>query len=124
MEIYDNQQNITRRPATHTQPTLAVAAAPANEAHDPAGYWKFCSAVLGVALLIAIVLGTGPGNASASDAPDMTARSSEPYRHPALVEPVLTIGGFDAIEGVPVFVMVDQTGQRVGVMEMPAKTND
>ena len=74
--------------------------------------------------LIAIVLGTGPGNASASDAPDMTARSSEPYRHPALVEPVLTIGGFDAIEGVPVFVMVDQTGQGVGVMEMPAKTND
>jgi len=123
MEIYDNRSDATRtagQPVAREIP-VAVAAVPTQEA---AGYWKFCSAVLGAALLIAIVLGSGPGNASASDTHQRTLNYTGVQNHPALVEPVLTISGFDAVDGVPVFVMVDQTGQRVGVMEMPGNAAD
>lgn len=123
MEIYDNRSDATRtagQPVARETP-VAVAAVPTQEA---AGYWKFCSAVLGAALLIAIVLGSGPGNASASDTHQRTLNHTGAQNHPAWVEPVLTIGGFDAVDGVPVFVMVDQTGQRAGVMEMPRNAAD
>jgi len=120
MEIYDNRTE-TRGTPDGVSANEPFAAAVAMPAQDSASYWKFCSVVLGAALLIAIVLGSGPGSASANDSLRRATTQNGEYEHPALVQPVLSIGGFDAVEGVPVFVMVDQTGQRVGVMEMPGK---
>lgn len=123
MEIYDNRSETARVPARSSTSgsTARVVAMPTQES---AGYWKFCSIVLGVALLIAIVLSSSPQSARASESTRGASTHGGVYEHPALVEPMLRIGGFDSIDGVPVFVMVDQTGQRVGVMAMPSNDAD
>lgn len=123
MEIYDSHSESAETPSKGLA-TQVQASAVALPAQDAAGYWKFCSAVLGAALLIAIVLGSSPQSARASESSRSTSTHGGVYEHPALVEPLLRIGGFDSIDGVPVFVMVDQTGQRVGVMAMPANDAD
>lgn len=66
-------------------------------------FWKYGSFVLGFGLVLAIGGNSGPASARAGD---------------GVGNQVLAIGGFDAIEGQPGFVIVDGSGVRVGTLPM------
>lgn len=87
-------------------------------------YWKLCTILLGVALLVSLAIhaGGGPSSASAS------ASAQNPRASVANVlafqqtqaKQTLEIGGFDTVAGVPAFVLINEEGQRVGLLPMPA----
>jgi|TARA_R110002072_G_C7517664_1_gene495952 hypothetical protein len=74
---------------------------------DETMQWRVCSCVLGAGLLLSLGLQMGPGQAHASLEGLETGEGS-----------VLSIDGFDTVDGVPGFVIVDGSGVRVGTLPM------
>lgn len=110
-------------------------------------YWRFCSIALGVALLISLAVNaSGPARAGAAtpvprspayvsaqaqDQAQTPFQIHTPAQTPAQTpvqspdhrqggSRLLSIGGFDTIDGSPVFVIVDAHGHRVGTLPMTA----
>jgi hypothetical protein len=76
-------------------------------------YWKLCTGVLGVGFLIAVASHAGPSRASANDSSMNQLTITQ-----AQAKQSLKIGGFDSFEGVPVFVILNEQGQRIGTLPM------
>lgn len=93
---------------------------------DASGYWKLCTIVLGVAFMIAVASHGGPSQASANEPANLLAfhQSQAAALKSADADQVLSIGGFDSIDGEAMFVIVDEQGQRVGTLPMAAMTTD
>ncbi len=84
-------------------------------------YWKFCCGVLGIGFLISAASHSGPARASASDAANFDQSNHLQVTHQQ-AQQSLSIGGFDSIEGTPVFVIYNQSGQRIGTLPMELST--
>lgn len=81
-------------------------------------YWRLSTIGLAIAFVIAVASHTGPSSASASTGPNLLKqRTTMSNQH-------LSIGGFDAVDGVPMFVIFNQDGQRVGSLPMTATAVD
>ena len=91
--------------------------------NDASRYWKLCTMVLGVGFVIAVASHGGPASASANTniANLLTVHQSEVALQ---AQQVLSIGGFDTVDGQAVFVIVDEQGQRVGTLPMNAMNSD
>lgn len=81
-------------------------------------YWRLSTIGLAIAFVIAVASHSGPSSASAS------TPSNALSERMGMSSQQLQIGGFDAIEGIPVFVIVNQDGQHVGSLPMVAATID
>ena len=84
---------------------------------------------LGIAFLIAIASHSGPARAGAGEYSQGTNLLSLHQKQAAAIQQAdaqqaLSIGGFDSLDGTPAFVIVNQTGQRVGILPMNAVNND
>lgn len=77
-----------------------------NEAAERLMFWRFCSAVLGIGLMVALVTGFGPKAAGASEAVQDSGFEA------------LRVGGFDQVDGQGVFVIENADGERVGVLPL------
>ncbi|MBL4699363.1 MAG: hypothetical protein JKX70_11070 [Phycisphaerales bacterium] len=90
---------------------------------ESAKYWKLCTAVLGVGFVIAVASHGGPASASAgtNNANLLTQHQSDAAMQ---ANQVLSIGGFDSVSGEPMFVIVNEDGQRVGTLPMNAMNSD
>ncbi len=86
---------------------------------DSAKYWKMCTIVLGIGFVIAVASHGGPASASAN-----THISNQLTEHQAHVawqaQQTLSIGGFDTVDGEPMFIILNDQGQRVGALPMSA----
>ncbi len=102
-------------PESHAQTAVA------NENQASVTYWKFCCGVLGIGFLIAAASHSGPARASASEAASLEQSNHLQVAHQH-AQQALSIGGFDSIEGVPVFVIHNQSGQRIGTLPMELST--
>lgn len=88
---------------------------------DSSRYWKLCSIVLGVGFVIAVASHSGPASASANDANLLTQHQTTVAQQAGQA---LSIGGFDSIEGEPMFIILNEQGQRVGTLPMSAANAD
>ena len=86
--------------------------------NESSKYWKMCTIVLGVGFIIAVASHGGPASASANNGefvgPNLLTQHQSDAAYQA--QQSLSIGGFDAIDGEPAFVIVNQDGQRVGTL--------
>lgn len=79
-------------------------------------YWKLCTIVLGIALMISLVIHAGgPAGAVASEAGGERSGTPE-HRHSG--GGTLSIGGFEALDGQPYFVIMDDQGRKLGMLPM------
>ena len=87
---------------------------------DASGYWKFCTFVLGFGFLVAVASNGSPKSASAHEPTNLLAfhQSQAAALKAADANQHLSIGGFDTIEGQPAFVIVNEQGQRIGILPM------
>lgn len=69
-------------------------------------FWKYGSFVLGFGLVLAVWGSSGPASATAGE---------------QSMDEVLTVGGFDSIDGEAVLVILDSGGERVGVLPMKVR---
>ncbi|MDF1809317.1 MAG: hypothetical protein P1U42_06445 [Phycisphaerales bacterium] len=102
--------------------TDSTTSNPTTEAiyKDASGYWKLCTCVLGLGFLIAIAANTTPNSASAHEPTNLLAfhQSQAAAIKAADADQQLKIGGFDSVNGNPVFVIVNENGQQVGTLPM------
>lgn len=75
-------------------------------------FWRYCSIVLGVGLILALMTHSGPKAAGASEGEGQSLRWER-----------LSIGGFDEVDGHPAFVMENARGNRIGVLPMVVESN-
>ena len=123
MEIYDSSCTEEARTQSSTPTRERVAPGVVAITQDPAaGYWKFCAIVLGVAFLIALFAHAGPSSASARPIQFSSDGAFPESTHPIYQEAILSVGGFDALDGEPMLILVNESGERVGMMAMPAKS--
>ena len=86
-------------------------------------YWKMCTMVLGIGFMIAVASHGGPSQASANGWPGGHNVLSLHQQQALAIQEAgakqrLSIGGFDAVDGTPVFVIVNEDGQRIGTLPM------
>lgn len=90
---------------------------------NASGYWKLCTMVLGVGFIIAVASHSGPASASAhANSPNLLIEHQTQAAVQA--QEVLSIGGFDMINGQASFVILNENGQRVGTLPMAAANAD
>ncbi len=83
---------------------------------DSNAYWRLSTIVVGFGFMISMAAHFGgPSSANATPA--------QPSFHDQLVfaqlaDQPLTVGGFDTLNDQPVFVILNEHGQRVGVLPM------
>lgn len=89
---------------------------------DASGYWKLCTIVLGIGFLIAVASHGGPSSANAEPSTNLLSfhQTQSAAMREAISHQSLSIGGFDSVDGVPMFVIINQDGQRVGTLPMDA----
>lgn len=88
---------------------------------DSSRYWKLCTIVLGVGFVIAVASHSGPATASANDANLLTQhQTTVAYQ----AHQALSIGGFESVAGEPMFIILNEQGQRVGTLPMAASGLD
>ncbi len=73
-------------------------------------FWRFCTMVLSAGLMVSLLTYSGPREAGASEMG--VGAGDAPLR----------IGGFDAVDGEAVFVIEDESGERVGILPMQASS--
>lgn len=86
-------------------------------------YWKLCTILLGMALLVSLAIHAGGPSSAKASAAQQTPRASVANIlafQQAQADQTLSIGGFDTVAGVPAFVLVNAEGHRVGLLPMPA----
>ncbi len=91
------------------------------------GYWKFCTFILGIGFLIAMASHAAPSPANANNGPTNLLtlyQAQAEMLKSADAHQELVVGGFDTIKGQPAFVIVNQQGQRVGILPMSADTEE
>jgi len=76
------------------------------ETEERLKFWRFCSAVLGIGLLVALMTSSGPRSAGASEVDAGVA--AQPLR----------VGGFDQVDGQGMFVIENADGERVGLLPL------
>jgi len=93
---------------------------------DASGYWKICTIVLGIGFLIAVASHGGPAKASASSETNLLSfhQSQAAAIKSADEQQTLSIGGFDMVNSVPMFVIINEDGQRVGTLPMSVVGTD
>ncbi len=99
----------------------------ATQAYTQAsGYWKLCTIILGIGFLIAVASHATPSQASANEPTNLLAlhQAQAAAIKSADAQQKLAVGGFDAIEGQPVFVIINEQGQRVGTLPMSSMRPD
>jgi len=95
---------------TTTESTATIATFGDN--HDT---WRFAAIAFGVLLLISLTAHVGgPSSANAAAYPNQLALNQQ-QAHQSL-----SIGGFTAVEDEPAFVIMNEQGQRIGVLPMNA----
>lgn len=75
-----------------------------------AAYWRAGAIALGVGLVLSIGAYSGPSSATAGE------------QSGGRFDQMLSIGGFDAVEGEAVFVIVGSDGERIGVLPMAGRS--
>ena len=89
---------------------------------DASGYWKLCTIILGIGFLIAVASHASPSQASANEPTNLLTlhQVQAAALKSADAQQELSIGGFEAVQGQPVFVIINEQGQRVGTLPMLA----
>lgn len=87
------------------------AVAAHDERSDQLKFWRFCTMVLSAGLMVALLTHSGPREAGASEL-DLSHTDAS-----------LRIGGFDAVDGEAVFVIEDESGERVGILPMRSSSS-
>ncbi len=91
------------------------------ESPNAAKYWKACSILLGIGFVLAIMSHAGPAQTKASvQLPPAWLESQADVS----TTQYLAIGGFDKVDNEIFFVLVNEHGQRVGLMAMPEKSSE
>jgi hypothetical protein len=91
-------------------------------AQKSSDYWKTCSILLGIGFVLSLMAHTGPSSTHA--AVDTPPAWQAMYDGAQQAQQVLTVDGFENIDGELYFVMANQDGEHIGVMAMPAKSED
>lgn len=89
-------------------------------------YWKLCSMFLGFAFLVAIASHGGPASANAGDSTNLLSFHQQQAAaiQAADASQSLSIGGFDSVDGEPVFVILNEQRHRIGTLPMNAVSSD
>jgi hypothetical protein len=94
----------------------------AKPIEDTTKYWKTCSILLGIGLVLSLMTHTSPSSAHASA--QVPPAWQAMYDGAEQSEQVLTVDGFENIEGELYFVLVNQNGEHTGVMAISQNDED